>query len=75
MIRFLLCFLGIFLIGLNVCADDRYNISVSPSDTLSADVINDILLSPFLPRSGENDEPNPHCNQCGARCNKYPGPP
>ena len=42
MIRFLLCFLGIFLIGLNVCADDRYNISVSPSDTLSADVINDI---------------------------------
>ena len=42
MIRFLLCFLGTFLIGLDVGADDRYNISVSPSDTLSADVINDI---------------------------------
>ena len=42
MIRFLSCFLGTFLIGLNVGADDRYNITVTPSDTLSADVINDI---------------------------------
>ena len=42
MTRFLLCFFGIFLIGLNVSAEDRQNITVSPADTLSADVINDI---------------------------------
>ncbi len=42
MIRLLLCFLGMMLIGANVSADDRHNISVSPSDTLSADVITDI---------------------------------
>jgi len=40
--RFLLCFFGIFLVVLSVSADDRQNITVSPADTLSADVINDI---------------------------------
>ena len=42
MTRFLLCFFAIFLMGSNVLAEDRQNITVSPADTLSADVINDI---------------------------------
>ena len=42
MTRFLLCFFAIFLTGSNVLAEDRQNITVSPADTLSADVINDI---------------------------------
>ena len=42
MTRFLLCFFAIFLTGSNVFAEDRQNITVSPADTLSADVINDI---------------------------------
>ena len=42
MTRFLQCFFAIFLMGSNVFAEDRQNITVSPADTLSADVINDI---------------------------------
>lgn len=42
MTRFLLCFFAIFLMESNVFAEDRQNITVSPADTLSADVINDI---------------------------------